>query len=166
MKFFWGCASGCSRDQAAVKTCGAQRLAGRPWQPACARPARLSSPHTHALCVPLCPPSVFARLERQRKRERRRRREAKVKSRLRAAQLAQSEGIGEEGGGPEELFSLRAIKVRCALGVLRALGALHALRGVGLVQTVCLRAIKVRAMRASWGGWSCVGWVGCESCAC
>ncbi|GAB4820618.1 hypothetical protein N2152v2_007664 [Parachlorella kessleri] len=50
------------------------------------------------------------RLERRRKKERRRRREAKVKSKLRAAQLAETEGIATEEGGPEALFSLAGIK--------------------------------------------------------
>ncbi|KAI7836413.1 hypothetical protein COHA_009713 [Chlorella ohadii] len=48
-------------------------------------------------------------MDKRRKKERRRRREQKVKSRLRAAQLSQAEGIGEETG-PEMLFSLSKLK--------------------------------------------------------
>lgn len=48
-------------------------------------------------------------MDRRRKKDRRRRREQKVKSRVRAAQLAQAEGIGEDGG-PETLFSLARVK--------------------------------------------------------
>lgn len=49
------------------------------------------------------------RLERRKKREKKRRRELKVKSRLRAAQLAEAEGIADEDG-PEGLFSLKELK--------------------------------------------------------
>ncbi|KAL4457861.1 hypothetical protein ABPG75_012726 [Micractinium tetrahymenae] len=48
-------------------------------------------------------------MDKRRKKERRKRREQKVKSRVRAAQLAQAEGIGEETG-PEQLFSLSKIR--------------------------------------------------------
>ena len=49
------------------------------------------------------------RLDRKKKREKRRRKELKNKSRVRAAQLAQAEGIGEEIG-PDGLFSLAGIR--------------------------------------------------------
>lgn len=53
------------------------------------------------------------RMDRRKKREKRRRRELKIKSRVRAAQLAQSEGIGEEDtAGPDGLFSLASLKTR------------------------------------------------------
>ena len=53
------------------------------------------------------------RMDRRKKREKRRRRELKIKSRVRAAQLAQSEGIGEEDtAGPDGLFSLTSLKTR------------------------------------------------------
>jgi len=53
------------------------------------------------------------RMDRRKKREKRRRRELKIKSRVRAAQLAQSEGIGEEDyAGPDGLFSLTGLKTR------------------------------------------------------
>lgn len=48
-------------------------------------------------------------MDKRRKKERRKRREQKVKSRVRAAQLTQAEGIGEETG-PDSLFSLAAIR--------------------------------------------------------
>lgn len=56
-------------------------------------------------------------MDKRRKKERRRRREQKVKSRVRSAQLAQAEGIGEDGG-PETLFSLARIKGKGAAGGL------------------------------------------------
>lgn len=56
-------------------------------------------------------------MERERKRERKKRREVKTKARVRAAQLAQSEGIAEEAFAPgEQLFSLTAIRSRGAAG--------------------------------------------------
>lgn len=52
---------------------------------------------------------VKERMDKRRKKERRKRRDQKVKSRVRAAQLAQAEGIGEDTG-PEQLFSLSKLK--------------------------------------------------------
>lgn len=56
-------------------------------------------------------------MDKRRKKERRKRRDQRTKSRVRAAQLSQAEGIGEETG-PESLFSLAKIKGRAggALG--------------------------------------------------
>ncbi|CAL8471869.1 g11411 [Coccomyxa elongata] len=44
------------------------------------------------------------------KKERKKRREAKTKARVRAAQLALSEGIANEDNGPDAMFSLAAVK--------------------------------------------------------
>lgn len=52
---------------------------------------------------------IHERLERKKRREKKRRKELKTKARVRAAQLAQAEGIGDEDG-PEGLFSLKEIK--------------------------------------------------------
>lgn len=55
--------------------------------------------------------SIKDRMEKRIKREKKKRREQKMNARLRAAQLAQAEGIGEEQlEGPEGLFSLKAMK--------------------------------------------------------
>lgn len=55
--------------------------------------------------------SIKDRMEKRLKREKRKRREQKMNARLRAAQLAQAEGIGEEQlEGPEGLFSLKTMK--------------------------------------------------------
>lgn len=48
-------------------------------------------------------------MDKRRKKDRRKRREQKVKARVRAAQLTQAEGIGEETG-PDSLFSLKDIR--------------------------------------------------------
>ncbi|KAK9814670.1 hypothetical protein WJX72_009544 [[Myrmecia] bisecta] len=56
---------------------------------------------------------VKARMEQRRRKEKKRKREAKNKARVRAAQLAMSEGVGEEPRvGKEQLFSLAAVKGR------------------------------------------------------
>lgn len=55
--------------------------------------------------------SIKERMERRLKREKKKRREQKFNARLRAAQLSQAEGIGEEQlEGPEGLFSLKGMK--------------------------------------------------------
>ncbi|PSC71474.1 rRNA methyltransferase [Micractinium conductrix] len=53
------------------------------------------------------------RMDKRRKKERRKRREQKVKSKVRAAQLSQAEGIAEDNG-PEQLFSLSKMKGKLA----------------------------------------------------
>lgn len=55
-------------------------------------------------------------MDKRRKKDRKRRREQKVKSRVRAAQLSQAEGIGEETG-PETLFSLARVKGKGGAGL-------------------------------------------------
>jgi hypothetical protein len=90
------------------------------------------------------PASAPRRLERQRKKERRKRREAKVKARLRAAQLAQSEGIGEEEGGPDALFSLAAIKVggrQWGMAASAPSGAAGACYACGAARGICALAV-------------------------
>jgi len=55
--------------------------------------------------------SVKTRMEKKLKREKKKRREQKLNARIRSAQLAQAEGIGEDQmDGPESLFSLKGIK--------------------------------------------------------
>ena len=55
--------------------------------------------------------SVKMRMEKKLKREKKKRREQKMNARIRSAQLAQAEGIGEDQmDGPESLFSLKGIK--------------------------------------------------------
>lgn len=55
--------------------------------------------------------SIKDRMEKRLKREKKKRREQKLNARIRAAQLAQAEGIGEEQlEGPESLFSLKGMK--------------------------------------------------------
>ncbi len=55
--------------------------------------------------------SVKTRMEKKLKREKKKRREQKMNARIRSAQLAQAEGIGEDQmDGPESLFSLKGIK--------------------------------------------------------
>jgi AdoMet-dependent rRNA methyltransferase SPB1 len=55
--------------------------------------------------------SIKERMEKRLKREKKKRREQKMNARIRSAQLAQAEGIGEDQmEGPESLFSLKGIK--------------------------------------------------------
>ena len=55
--------------------------------------------------------AVKAKMEKKLKREKKKRREQKMNARIRSAQLAQAEGIGEDQlDGPESLFSLKGIK--------------------------------------------------------
>jgi AdoMet-dependent rRNA methyltransferase SPB1 len=55
--------------------------------------------------------AVKAKMEKRLKREKKKRREQKMNARIRSAQLAQAEGIGEDlMDGPESLFSLKGIK--------------------------------------------------------
>ncbi|GIL46558.1 hypothetical protein Vafri_3535 [Volvox africanus] len=56
------------------------------------------------------------KMAREAKRDKKKRREMKIKARLRAAQAAQAEGLGEDPhqGGPEQLFDLKG--VQAALG--------------------------------------------------
>lgn len=55
--------------------------------------------------------SIKTRMEKKLKREKKKRREQKMNARIRSAQLAQAEGIGEDQmDGPESLFSLKGIK--------------------------------------------------------
>ncbi|GLC72047.1 hypothetical protein PLESTF_001198400 [Pleodorina starrii] len=56
------------------------------------------------------------KMAREAKRDKRKRREMKIKARLRAAQAAQSEGLGEDPhqGGPEQLFDLTGVKTHLA----------------------------------------------------
>lgn len=54
---------------------------------------------------------IKKKLERKQKREKKKRKEQKMNARIRSAQLAQAEGIGEEVmTGPESLFTLTGIK--------------------------------------------------------
>ena len=54
---------------------------------------------------------IKKKLERKQKREKKKRKEQKMNARIRSAQLAQAEGIGEEVmTGPEGLFTLTGIK--------------------------------------------------------
>lgn len=55
--------------------------------------------------------SIKTKEEKRLKREKKKRREQKLNARIRSAQLAQAEGIGEEAAGPESLFSLKGVKV-------------------------------------------------------
>ena len=55
--------------------------------------------------------SIKERMDRKQKREKKKRREQKMNARIRSAQLAQAEGIGEDTLlGPESLFTLEGMK--------------------------------------------------------